>query len=69
MYTKLYYIEENNTLHATSLFKLVTTAAFLSIEALGTNLASAVQSAMSTIGRFFCNLVTARATSLKCENN
>ena len=55
-------------LHATSLFKLVLTAAFLSIEALGTSLARAVQSAVSAMRRCFCNLVTARATSLKCEN-
>ena len=63
-YIDLYEIEENNTLHVNSLFKLVPTAAFFSIEAL----ARAVQSAMSTRRRCFCNLVIARATSLKCKN-
>ena len=55
-------------MHATSLFKIVPTAAFLSIEALGTSLASVVQSIMSTMDRYFCNLVIARVTSIKCEN-
>ena len=61
-------MKENNTLHATFLFKLVPTAVFLSIEAVGTSLPSAVQSAISTMRQCFCNLVIARATSLKCEN-
>ena len=42
-------MEENNTLHATSLFKPVATAAFLSLETLGATFARAVQSAMPTM--------------------
>ena len=69
MCTELYQIEENNKLYVTSLFKFVPTAVTLSIEALGTSLASAVQSVISTMRRWLCNLVIARTASLKCEKN
>ena len=43
-------------------------SASLSIEALGTSLARAVLSVVTTMRRCFCHLVIARATSLKSEN-
>ena len=43
-------------------------AAFLSIEMLGMSLVRAAQSVTTTMRQCFCNLITARETSLKYEN-